>query len=767
MCVMSPCTKSLSYLCSAKDHLWVFLRRGKDTVSEQKPIEVAIIGGGCAGITTAFELTRPEHRGKYHVTVYQLGWRLGGKGASGRGPADRIEEHGLHIWQGFYENAFRLLRECYAELKRDPKQCRFANWRDAFVPEPFVGVAEQTRSGSWVNWLAHFPSTPGDPGDPLTKKNPFSVTSYLTHTVSLLRTLLLAVQTHQDRRGAAHGGNENNRTSAFHYGSRRPGPPSAEVLTESITRLLKYGSLATMAVLIEAVGLLEMVFNSSSRYPENVILRLLEAISTNTRHQLDALAETDEELRRLWAVVDLVLTALRGIFRSGLMYNPKGFDAIDEYDCREWLRANGASERTLNSAFVRGLYDLAFAYEDGDFRRPRLAAGQALRSALRMFFTYRGTLFWKMRAGMGDVVFAPLYEVLKKRGVSFKFFHRLENVKIVDKAKLAPGERPYVEALEFDLQAEIKHRNEYRPLVNIRGLPCWPSQPDYEQLVDGQRLKQENWEFESFWEHRKVRTQTLRVVDDFDFVVLGVGIGAIPHVCRELVAQDTRWQAMVAHVKTVATQAFQIWLNESMEMLGWTHPPTSVSAFAQPFDTWADMRQLLPEESWPTRPRAVAYFCSVLPSTMAPSDFCDPHYLRTRQEEVQQNAVNFLNRDIKHFWPKAVDDLGKFRWQLLLDPIVQHNGSPPMAADASRFRSQFWTANVNPSDRYVLALPGSTKHRISPLDNTYDNLTIAGDWTACGFNEGCVEAAVMSGRLAAHAISQSPPLADIIGYDHP
>ena len=74
---------------------------------------------------------------------------------------------------------------------------------------------------------------------------------------------------------------------------------------------------------------------------------------------------------------------------------------------------------------------------------------------------------------------------------------------------------------------------------------------------------------------------------------------------------------------------------------------------------------------------------------------------------------------------------------------------------------------MNPTDRYVLALPGTLKYRISPLDNTYDNLTIAGDWTDCGFNEGCVETAIMSGRLAAHAIAQSPPLEDIIGYDHP
>jgi uncharacterized protein with NAD-binding domain and iron-sulfur cluster len=64
-------------------------------------------------------------------------------------------------------------------------------------------------------------------------------------------------------------------------------------------------------------------------------------------------------------------------------------------------------------------------------------------------------------------------------------------------------------------------------------------------------------------------------------------------------------------------------------------------------------------------------------------------------------------------------------------------------------------------------LPGSLEHRISPLDSTYDNLSVAGDWTACGFMEGCVEAAVMSGRLAAHAVSKFPPLDEIVGFDHP
>ena len=123
---------------------------------KDRPIKVAIIGGGCASVTTAFELTQPRHKGRYQVTIYQLGWRLGGKGASGRGPAGRIEEHGLHIWLGFYENAFRLMRECYEELGRDPEKCPIATWRDAFFADPYVGVMERSRSGGWLKWLAHF-----------------------------------------------------------------------------------------------------------------------------------------------------------------------------------------------------------------------------------------------------------------------------------------------------------------------------------------------------------------------------------------------------------------------------------------------------------------------------------------------------------------------------------------------------------------------------------------------------------------------------------
>src|SRR4029077_20842590 len=124
----------------------------------------------------------------------------------------------------------------------------------------------------------------------------------------------------------------------------------------------------------------------------------------------------------------------------------------------------------------------------------------------------------------------------------------------------------------------------------------------------------EGRDFESHWDSRKAGSKTLRVIDDFDFVVLGVGLGAVPYVCKELVARDPRWRAMIDHVQTVATQAFQIWMRTDMHELGWHHPPVNLSGFAEPFDTWADMQHLIAQESWPQTPRAptpraLAYFC--------------------------------------------------------------------------------------------------------------------------------------------------------------
>jgi uncharacterized protein with NAD-binding domain and iron-sulfur cluster len=705
-----------------------------------KPARVAIIGGGCAAMAAAFELTRPHLAGQFEVSVYQSGWRLGGKGASGRGPSARIEEHGLHLWMGFYENAFRLMRECYAELGRDPATCPIADWRDAFEPAPLVGVADRVPNGDWQIWEGALPPTPGLPGDPGPGR--WTVAEYMRRSAALVRNLL---GTMQPGLGAMIGAGAN------------PGD-GPEALSERIMRLARLGELATVAGFTQAVSALEMVIGGLSQYPQNVVLALLDGIARSAREVLEQSLAQEVPLRRVWHVVDLTLATLRGMVRFGIATDPRGFDAIDDYDCREWLLLCGASEAAVNSGWVRALYDLGFSYEDADITRPRIAAGQALRSMLRAFFTYRGSFFWRMQAGMGDIVFAPFYEVLRRRGVRFHFFHRLRALRLASAERLAPGELPYVERLEIEEQARVRG-GEYQPLVDVDGLPCWPAEPRWEQLEDAAALR--GRDFESHWDAGGT-PRTLRVGEDFDLVVLAVGLGAVPYVCADLVARDARWRAMVDHVKTVSTQAFQVWLREDMAALGRPGEPINVSGFVEPFDTWADMAHLIPREGWAQAPRALAYFCSVLDDGDGPPLDSAAHPAAQR-ERVRRHAVAFLERDIGHLWPRALRPDGSFRWELLVDP----HADEAAAADAARFASQFWTANVNPSDRYVLSLPGSSAYRISPLEQSCDNLTVAGDWTACGFNAGCVEAAIMSGRLAAHALALSPPLEDIVGYDHP
>lgn len=712
-----------------------------------RPLKVAVIGGGCASLTAAFELTRPEHQGRYQVTVYQQGWRLGGKGASGRGLHDRIEEHGLHLWMGYYENAFRILRDCYEELGRDPEQCPIADWRDAFFPDPAIGLADPNRDGSWHTWLAQFPPGAGVPGDPLDHRSPFTLSSYLRRTAALLETLLTSAQDLKQESPQTH--------DPFRGGQRQATDPAAILL--AVRRILGYSQLATTATLIEAVRVLELACGAMSRAPLGDLLKLVEQIATGFRKLLAEQLERDVEVRRLWTMADLLLTIFRGILRFDLINDPRGLDAIDDYELKDWLRLNGASDLTLRSTFVRSLYDLCFAYEDGDPEKPCVAAGALLRGMFRMFFTYRGSVFWKMRAGMGDIVFAPTYEALKKRGVEFKFFHRLENVRLA--TNLEPGERAYVEALELAVQAQTRDGGEYQPLIDVNGLPCWPSEPDWDQLQDGEEARNEKRHYESPWEKRGVCEQTLHVGEDFDFVVLGTSLGTLPHVCREIVQRDERWQTMLDKMRTVATQSFQLWLHEDAQTLGWPHGESvNFTGFVEPFDTWADMPQLIDAENFPVKPRSIGYFCNAFDAPTAH----DEETLRRQRDQVRENAIRFLENDMPHIWPRSVDG-GGFRWELLAD------GGPMSTREETeqRFDTQYWIANVAPSERYVLSIPGSSKFRLSPLDNTYDNLTIAGDWTSCGLNYGCVEAATISGRLAAHALSGFPALEDIPGYDHP
>ena len=126
------------------------------------------------GLATAWELSSGDWRKHLDsITVYQRGWRLGGKGASSRGRFGRIEEHGLHVLLGYYDATFRVLREVYGELDRavtDP-ECPIRSWRDAVSPAGDVGLAERDGS-TWSHFVTRFSGNDAIPGEPGAEDRP-------------------------------------------------------------------------------------------------------------------------------------------------------------------------------------------------------------------------------------------------------------------------------------------------------------------------------------------------------------------------------------------------------------------------------------------------------------------------------------------------------------------------------------------------------------------------------------------------------------------
>ncbi len=72
----------------------------------------------------------------------------------------------------------------------------------------------------------------------------------------------------------------------------------------------------------------------------------------------------------------------------------------------------------------------------------------------------------------------------------------------------------------------------------------------------------------------------------------------------------------------------------------------------------------------------------------------------------------------------------------------------------ARFNGQFFRANIDPTELYVMSFTGSSAFRLkTDQTRSFGNLYITGDWIDNGFNAGCIEATVMAGLQTARAIS--------------
>lgn len=692
----------------------------------KKPKKLSVIGGGMSSMTAIYYLTsQPNWQEEWDITVYQMGWRIGGKGASGVNTEKgyRIEEHGLHLWMGFYENAFHTIKQVYKDLNRNPS-LPLATFEEAFKPHGSMTFAEWIH-GEWKDWTIHFPTLPGEPGD-LILPNSFEFFElwfeWLTKLVTGIDLTNVPSKEDDDER--------NSWLSEIF-----------EVVEDKIELFLYKVLKALSRVIIKTINLWEKMDDPLENTQIAKQLHLAKLMIWGAIGK--RLAKTDTG-RRAFIIVDLFLTILEGLFEEHAInvQNKQifiDFQKLNAYDYIEWLKKHGANpDLTIPSPLVRAMYDGPFAFLKGDPSQAKIEAGTILRIFLRLAFTCKKHVVWKMQAGMGDTIFAPMYEVLSRRGVKFKFFHKLLNLELND-------EKNYIQRIHLAEQVECIKA--YEPLIDVAGLPCWPSEPRWEFIrpEQAQYLKQNQINLESDWAAWKPhRTFALEYEKDFDYILLGVSIATLPLVAGDLIQHSEAWQKMFEKVKTVQTQAYQLWFSADADTLGVSNDKL-ISTYVEPVDTFAAMNHLLVHEQWkpPHEPHYIAYLCGVLdePHPIPPPvqhDFEKKETLR-----VKQNLFNYIQHHLKHLLPGAFKE-HEFLWDYLLDLNNQQG--------EQRLNYQYFRANVSSSERYVLSVPNSSQFRLKTNQTGFHNLYITGDWIQNGLNAGFVEGAVISGILSFEAL---------------
>lgn len=664
---------------------------------------IAILGGGPAALATAFELTRtPELRERYEIDLYQIGWRLGGKCASSRNRAirGRNEEHGLHVLGGFYHNVFEQVRPLYAEWA-EVSPATAIPFKNAFRGHNMFTLMQPDGPG-WRAMRVVLPTNDQTPG-----VNPAAVTpaEILNRIVEWLGVAL---------RKVARGEPPALWLQSVEGWEAPPPSPHLDNLADRAETL--------------TADLPPAAEDGAPRPPATG--DLLDRILSHAREvqiTMQALGEHAPPKGPDWiGVMELLASIVHGFACDRLA--ERGFNVINDVDAVAWLKRNGASDRAVSCPLFQAGYHYSFAFEDGDLQRPNIAAGVGMRGLLRMVFAYHGSVFMHMEGGMGEIVTAPYYEVLKARGVRFHFFHRVE--------QLIPGDDGRLAEVRMLVQASpIGGSDAYQPLFAHQagdGAPvrhAWPEAPLFEQLADADAARAagdlEKWIDSAGYGAPKVLTAGT----DFDLCVAAMSIGTLRFTAGPLADASPAWRAMLDSAGVTPTIAAQIWREEPSETYHGVRHDGLMTGYVAPHDTWGDMSFLTGLEqpcASGDRPASLSYLCGPIP----------PGEGAARIDRPQRETQDWLTANAPHIFTGLVDAAGGYR----------------VEGEIERYAR----INDDPIDLYVRSPSGSIDKRIRPEASGFSNLYLAGDWTRNNFDCGAVETAVLSAKLCSRAICGEP-----------
>jgi hypothetical protein len=166
--------------------------------------------------------------------------------------------------------------------------------------------------------------------------------------------------------------------------------------------------------------------------------------------------------------------------------------------------------------------------------------------------------------------------------------------------------------------------------------------------------------------------------------------------------------------------------------LGWPYGTTALTSFAEPYDSWGDMSQVISRETWSGEqvPGSIGYLCGSMAELMGPISPPEMH------AAARDAADNWMTANLATMWPGMTGNP-------LKDP---------------RILSRYSLANFDLSDRYVQTPAGkNVASRLDPaVPAQFSNLYVIGDWTRTRFSGGAFESAVESAMLAARGISGFP-----------
>lgn len=705
--------------------------------------KIAIIGGGPAGLSAAFHLTSEEGwKEKLDITIYQMGWRLGGKGSTGRDEHKdhRLEEHGIHGFCRFYFNTFEMMKKAYGELCEESlARLPVKTMDQAFIGSSYTLGIEHT-GDSWTVRPGRLPRKGGKPwedGDSFTSPSSRGVVSGL-----------LEETIRRGRDGDLDALGWNDLVPAT---NRMPDPTGAAV---KVDQALRRAIRATTEVLDtkDATAALSLA----------LIVQGIDAVRTDLVSLIAAAVDSAREGRdqgalRALTSVDLYLAVFRGLVDDFVLWPGFDLDTLDSIDYRAWLKRHGASPATLDSSSVYAVANMLFAYPEGDTdREPALSAASWLGWFLRVVLG-RGDYFYLMAAGTGETVILPLYLLLVERGVRFEFFHRLTSL---ESGQDEQG-RCVVDTLVFDRQAVAKLESGYDP-VDVApqlGFGVWPDQPLLDRLHNGKVGE----DYEAWPGIDTVDEVPLRRGEHFDYVVWAIPPSMIPLVGdAELQA---RWSEVVRCLPTIATQAAQIWLTTPTLELGpeCEYPERyATAAFPNPLNGMVSFDDVLGfEGGGPNGPKGLFYLCGPIAFDGEPSEETRPRDLEAVLDNVRETL-----RQIGHFLPKAIPRPPDPSEPMQIDFALLHTAGGGSPNGPDRLLQQYFRVNSRPTEAYVQAPAGSASGRLDPWDCGYANMVPAGDWIYTGINVGAFEGAVTGGKLAAFALTGKPKVADIEGYDY-